>query len=702
MADKIPVEVEMSNEGELRFRKLTDAAIEFGNKGQASLDKFSGSFNSFIGNISSNAVTAAFKSLTNVALGFFQVLITDGIKAAQDQEDAIARMNQALAASGKYTPQASKDIQEYASALQQSTKYADENILSASALLQSLGRLDSDGLKKATKAAVDLASGMKIDLQTAALQVGTAIEGNAGRLAKLGLKLDDAAGSSENLAAVTALVASRFGGSAQSEVNTFSGAIERLKNNHGEYLEAVGNVIIKNQSLINVINVAQKYFLDQANAVDGNRASLQDLVSQGIIYVIEGARTMIPVIEAAAVTFLNIEKAARFAAGGLSATADALGFEGAGERAQATADRIYEIDRSIHKLETGSTILTDLDSNLYKLQKAAEAGLGKTADNADRSTQSIRNAAAATEELTKAQQKLVDKGVELAKQGAEKDPQVEYEAKQKALEAALDAQKITLQEFETARVAFVEERNKKISELETQAADATIAENQRLTQENLFSNLELIQANQAKLQTILLSENLSAKDRTKIQTAYTAQSKEIEKGRGQAIGDSLGALASLQTAKTKELAVLGKGAAIAQATIDTYRGASAAAAALAGIPFVGPALAAAAAAAFITAGVARVAQISGVQLATGITEVPSGYPNDTFPARLTSGERVVDAGTNEDLKGFLGGSGDMNRTLLAILNRLDRIENHTVVNIGNRTIVDEVRDGISSGRVLNV
>lgn len=45
--------------------------------------------------------------------------------------------------------------------------------------------------------------------------------------------------------------------------------------------------------------------------------------------------------------------------------------------------------------------------------------------------------------------------------------------------------------------------------------------------------------------------------------------------------------------------------------------------------------------------------VGGYKLATGITEVPRGFPNDTFNARLTTGERVVDADANRDLKDFL-------------------------------------------------
>jgi len=59
--------------------------------------------------------------------------------------------------------------------------------------------------------------------------------------------------------------------------------------------------------------------------------------------------------------------------------------------------------------------------------------------------------------------------------------------------------------------------------------------------------------------------------------------------------------------------------------------------------------------------------------ARGLTEVPSGFPNDTFPARLTSGERVVDSSTNGDLKEFLssaGGAGFGNQEAIALLRQI--------------------------------
>lgn len=53
--------------------------------------------------------------------------------------------------------------------------------------------------------------------------------------------------------------------------------------------------------------------------------------------------------------------------------------------------------------------------------------------------------------------------------------------------------------------------------------------------------------------------------------------------------------------------------------------------------------------------------IPGSPFAKGITSIPAGFPNDTFPARLTSFERVVSAPQNRDLSAFLT---DYNRGVL--------------------------------------
>jgi len=74
----------------------------------------------------------------------------------------------------------------------------------------------------------------------------------------------------------------------------------------------------------------------------------------------------------------------------------------------------------------------------------------------------------------------------------------------------------------------------------------------------------------------------------------------------------------------KEYIGLYKAAAVAQAVMDTYASANAAFKAMAGIPYVGPALGAAAAALAVGLGVANVAKISATKFATGGDFVTAG------------------------------------------------------------------------------
>ena len=104
-----------------------------------------------------------------------------------------------------------------------------------------------------------------------------------------------------------------------------------------------------------------------------------------------------------------------------------------------------------------------------------------------------------------------------------------------------------------------------------------------------------------------------------------------------------GHLAAMQSSSNSQLAKIGKAAAIANAIINTYQAATGAYAAMASIPFVGPALGTAAAGAAIVAGMANVAAIR----AQSVGFAQGGYTGD-MPASAVAGlvhgrEFVMDA-----------------------------------------------------------
>ncbi|MDD6173318.1 MAG: hypothetical protein PUB86_03415 [Elusimicrobia bacterium] len=113
-------------------------------------------------------------------------------------------------------------------------------------------------------------------------------------------------------------------------------------------------------------------------------------------------------------------------------------------------------------------------------------------------------------------------------------------------------------------------------------------------------------------------------------------------------------LISLSNSSNKTLSAIGKTAAVANATIDTYKATNAAYSAMAGIPVVDPALGAAVAAAAIAAGLQNVSQIASVQLADGglVKAVTGGVP--ALIGEGGSDEAVLPLDNNRAMRGIGG------------------------------------------------
>lgn len=89
------------------------------------------------------------------------------------------------------------------------------------------------------------------------------------------------------------------------------------------------------------------------------------------------------------------------------------------------------------------------------------------------------------------------------------------------------------------------------------------------------------------------------------------------------------------------------------------------------------------------------------KFATGITEVPSGFENDGFLARLSSGERVVDKNSNQDLKDFLSNSragGLGNDQMISLLSEISSKLN----NSGSQTIEVTVDKKVLGKTILDL
>lgn len=182
------------------------------------------------------------------------------IDAAIIQEEAVNDLNSALARTGQFSESASLEMQKFASELQSVTKFGDEAILQNAALIQSLGKLSTDGLKQATTAAADLSAALGIDLRSASQLVGRAASGNVDMFSRYGVVIQKGATDAETFANALRSINTQFGGAAASQANTFSGVMTQLKNAFGDLQEEIGAMITKSPALVAAIRFIKETF----------------------------------------------------------------------------------------------------------------------------------------------------------------------------------------------------------------------------------------------------------------------------------------------------------------------------------------------------------------------------------------------------------------------------------------------------------
>ena len=175
-----------------------------------------------------------------------------------------------------------------------------------------------------------------------------------------------------------------------------------------------------------------------------------------------------------------------------------------------------------------------------------------------------------------------------------------------------------------------------------------------------------------------------------------------------------GYMTQLSTSKNKELAAIGKAAAITQAIIDTYKMATSAYSSMSGIPYVGPALGAAAAAAAVAAGMANVDKIrsTNANFATGGSFVvggSGGVDSQQVSMRASPGEKVtvstptqVRKGDELNKKNQQNSSGTSNNDSIKIINMVDpnMLQDFLSTPAGERVLVNTIQR--NSGAIRSV
>lgn len=169
-------------------------------------------------------------------------LIADSLKAQAEQEDAINKLNLALANQGNFTKATSEALQDYAGQLQKTTAFSDDTVESAMAILASFGQ-NEEQIRRTTAVAADFAAATGTDLRTAVDLLGKAFAGHTETLARYGITIDETLSKSQRFDAVIEQLSQRFGGSAAAQAATYTGQLAMLKNSFGEAQEGLGKLL---------------------------------------------------------------------------------------------------------------------------------------------------------------------------------------------------------------------------------------------------------------------------------------------------------------------------------------------------------------------------------------------------------------------------------------------------------------------------
>lgn len=616
------------------------------------------------GFLASQAVLGAIRTTTAAMRDFF----VDGIAEATAKEDAIQRLNSALAASGKYTKEASAEMVAYANSLEGATRFGDDLILQASALIQSLGRLGTKELKEATKATLDLSTALGIDLNTAAMMVGKAATGNIDTFKRYGVVITEGKDKTETFRNTLDALSRQFGGSAVNAVKTFSGAAAQISNAWGDLQGEVAGTVTQSGALVGTMNVLSRALGDTADWVKKNRAGLQELVRDGIILLADGIPLAVNALGALNSAFSKTYQFGQSVKGLFNM--DIFGKVMDPKKDEEITRNIRESQlaeesraKTIEDLTIKATALRD------QIVKAAEDGSA---------AQAVYN-----ETLNK-QTQLADLNMASTTALAE--------AQNTRLLASIEAGQKLLEEEEiqnTDHLALLEDRY--AYEL---AALQKARDNELLTEEQFIAR------------KAAMTDKFES-DRTRVEKAEAEARYQIQQRSAAAMSGIFGNLAaSLADTQGKGFEAY-KAFASAQALIDTYAAANAAYKSAMGIPVIGPTIAPIAAAAAVAAGLTNVARIGDAKpkgFAKG-GEVPGIGFGDSVPAMLTPGETVVDRSTTGKLKNFLSGESQIISELQALRAQVAAMGSSgggrlVVTDQFGRVIFDVINEQLRAGRKL--
>ncbi|MFW7381473.1 MAG: hypothetical protein ACOH5I_21875 [Oligoflexus sp.] len=278
------------------LQNLAGAGKDAGTTTTKAAAESSEAWNVFKGVVGAQAFVGAFNAIKGAAGSLFNTFVTDGVKAAQVQENAVNSLSGALKNSGEFSQATLDDFLSFASGMQQVSTVGDETSLKILSLAKSFG-LSNEQSKQATEAAIELAAVTGQDVETAFRQINATFSGTAGRIGQLNPRIRELTKEQlENGDAVKILIED-YGGRATDALNTYSGAITQTTNTFGDLQEEIGFAITQNPAVISAIKDLGGVFADLGVFVNENIDVFKEFVAFGVGGLVSSVKLGIDVVK---------------------------------------------------------------------------------------------------------------------------------------------------------------------------------------------------------------------------------------------------------------------------------------------------------------------------------------------------------------------------------------------------------------------
>jgi hypothetical protein len=196
-----------------------------------------------------SSIKAGYLAAAAASAGFIASL-KSFINEAAEAEQIENRLKFALETTG-YSWQASKSaVDDFANSVQQMTRFSDEQARQALTDMM-LYTQDFAKAQMAAKLAMDMSVRTGHDLGSSSRLIGMAMTGNVemlGRYLPQLRNLETILGADATMAQkaeyALKILNEKFGGTAASDLNTYSGQVEQLKNAWGDFKETIGELLI--------------------------------------------------------------------------------------------------------------------------------------------------------------------------------------------------------------------------------------------------------------------------------------------------------------------------------------------------------------------------------------------------------------------------------------------------------------------------